>query len=163
MKWLGLVVGLFLVEAAPASEAQRSTIKHMTPIETIDKWQLHKGVDGFTDKVDCVIVLDGNGNHQATNHDLYLHNEVKGHILGYRLRFDDQPPTSTRIASSLEAASNTIDLNWFDLGALKSAKRLRVEVLSKPQRGDPIIYTLDLDVSGYAAIRDSWAKHGCPA
>lgn len=162
MKWPGLLACVLIITPALASEQTRSTIAHMKPIDTIGKWQLRKGVDGFTDQVDCVIVLDGDGNHQATNHIFYIHNQKKGRILGYRLRFDDQPPSNIRLASAIEAATNAIDLNWFDLGALKSAERLRVEILTKAQHGDPIVSTLDLEVKGYAAIRDSWATHGCP-
>lgn len=163
MKWLGLFAGVLVIAPALASEPRLSTIKDMKPIETIGKWQLREGVDGFTDKVDCVILLDGNGNYQATNHDFYIHNEKKGRILSYRLRFDDRPPSMTKIASAVEAASNAIDISWFDLGALQSASRLRVEIITKPQRGDPLLYTLDLDVTGYGAVRASWAKHGCPS
>jgi hypothetical protein len=151
-----------VVGPAHASEARLSTIKDMKPIETIGKWQLRKGVDGFTDQVACVIVLDGNGNYQATNHDFYIHNEKKGRLLSYRLRFDDQPPSITKTASAVESAANAVDISWFDLGALQSAARLRLEILTKPQRRDPILYTLDLDVTGYAAIRASWSKHDCP-
>lgn len=162
----GSILAATIVAPALAGNAKEDLIKDMKIVETIGKWQLRRGVDSFTDKVSCVMLNNGNGHYQATNHDFFIKNEKTGRVYGYRLRFDDNPPTFMKAANNDEVLNNYVDIEWFDFGALLSASRLRVEITTKPSHGSKAslsTYIVDLDVQGFSAMRDSWKKNGCPS
>ncbi len=162
----GLIVTAAIAAPANADTTKEDLIKDMKVVETIGKWQLRKGVDSFTDKVSCVMLNNGNSHYQATKEDFFIKNEKTGRVYGYRLRFDDNPPSFAKRASKNEELNNYVDIEWFDYGALLSASRLRVEIVTKPSHGSKAslsTYVVDLNVQGFSAMRDSWKKHGCPS
>jgi hypothetical protein len=160
------MIAVSLADPVLADTTKEDLIKDMKVVETIGKWQLRKGVDSFTDQISCVMLNNGNGHYQATNHDFFIKNEKTGRIYAYRLRFDDHPPTAVKTAGQDEVLNNYVDIEWFDYGALLSASRLRAEITTKApfnSKASLSTYTVDLDVEGFAAMRGSWKKNGCPS
>lgn len=163
---VGLTFAAAIAAPALADTTKQDLIKDMKVIETIGEWQLRKGTDSFTDKVSCVMINHGNNHYQATNHDFFIKNEKTGRVYAYRMRFDNNSPTAVKAASEDEVLNNYVDIEWFDYGALLSASRLRVEIVTKPSHSSKAAlstYTVDLNVQGFSALRDSWKKNGCPS
>ncbi len=119
------------------------------------EWVMLREIDSMTDKVSCTGVLGEDYSKQLSAQGLYV--IVKGGAQSVRLRFNDLPPTDTRLATKMEKDVGSVIIKDADFQLALESTRIRVEVLTLVSG----VQSFDINTSGIKEAVD-FIKEGCP-
>lgn len=118
-------------------------------------WSVLRATDAMSDKTVCTAIYKDDYGVQLTDHALFLH--VRGGPEAFRLRFDDDPAGSLKIATDIQKKIDVIEVEGADFTRLLAAHRLRYDVTAIIGPGPEG----DLDVTGIAEAVQN-ISNGCP-
>lgn len=108
------------------------------------EWVVDESVDAMTDKKTCTALYKNQWTIQGTAKDLYISLKGRGGVSAYKLRFNDDPPMSLQLATSIEKSLSAVDLGPNFQQAYEGT-RLRVQVSTVLNS----LIVEDIDLSGF--------------
>jgi hypothetical protein len=152
--WCGV---FFSFLALLGTEARPDDVlPNSVPVFKSGNWTVHRSKDPMTDKISCTGVYKGKSSVQLVADELFI--RIPGGVRGIVLRFGEEAAMPMRLASEMEKVLNVIEISGKEFEALRSAKRLRFQALTRGAK----VMEGELDLRGLGPALDS-IQRGCPS
>jgi hypothetical protein len=119
-------------------------------------WKVLRSSDAMTDQTSCTGIYKDNFGIQLSPENLFI--RIDGGIESVTLRFDDNPPTRFRLATSMEKKLRSIDISGSEFAQLRSSRRLRYQSSTLVSG----IQTGEIDLTDFQTVLEN-IQQGCPA
>jgi hypothetical protein len=158
---------VFLVAAVLSCSAHAQKVSEMKVVATSGNWELRKGIDSFSDKNSCILLLRGQSDVQASNTGMAIgRGRARGGLEGYNLRINDNPPLGLKRASDIEKRLSSIIIEGSLFETVKGAQRLRVDATGILSGSGFHLsgsgFQLDINMNGFNEMLARWEKEACP-
>ena len=130
LSYVTLLLGVFTL-GVPAADA--GPLGSAPVIFTKGDWSVRKTTDPMTDKASCTGLYQSRFAIQLEDDGLYVSLRGRGGVASYRVRFNDDPVSETRIPSMIEKKTSALTLKGNDLDRLVGASHAH-RGLHSPER-----------------------------
>jgi hypothetical protein len=121
---LFFVLGIELFGCNPAFPAEGKAVA------SFGDWSVTLHANSMTDKKSCISIYKSDPQIQLGAESLYISLRGRGGVRGYQIRVNDEKADKLHLASEIERKAAVVEFRGEAFDRLKTAKRLRVEVIT---------------------------------